>query len=151
MSGFLPGHIFQIVKAMVFPVVTYRCESWTVKKAECQRIDSFELWCWRRLLNVPWTATRSNQSIQRQSTLNIHWKNWHWSWSSSTVCVCVCVCVSWSVESNSLQPHGQSMEFSRQEYWSGLPFPSLRDSPDTGIKLGYPALKVASLPSKLAG
>ena len=52
-----------IVKAMVFPVVTYSCESWTVKKAECQRTDTFELWCWRRLLRVPWTARRSNQSI----------------------------------------------------------------------------------------
>ena len=52
-----------LVKAMVFPVVMYRCESWIIKKAECQRIDGFELWCWRRLLRVPWTARRSNQSI----------------------------------------------------------------------------------------
>ena len=52
-----------LVKAMVFPVVMYGCESWTVKKAECLRIDAFELWCWRRLLRVPWTARRSNQSI----------------------------------------------------------------------------------------
>ena len=52
-----------LVKAMVFPVVMYGCESWTVKKAERQRIDAFELWCWRRLLRVPWTAWRSNQSI----------------------------------------------------------------------------------------
>ena len=50
-----------LVKAMVFPVVMYGCESWTIKKAECQRIDAFELWCWRRLLRVPWTASRSNQ------------------------------------------------------------------------------------------
>ena len=55
-----------IVKAMVFPMVTYRCESWTVKKAECQRIDAFELWCQIRLLKVPWTARRSNQSIFRE-------------------------------------------------------------------------------------
>ena len=54
------------VKAMVFPVVMYGCESWTVKKAECQRIDAFELWCWRRLLRVPWTARRSNQSILKE-------------------------------------------------------------------------------------
>ena len=54
-----------IVKAMVFPVVMYRCESWTIKKAEHQRIDAFELWCWRRLLRVPWTA-RSNQSIPKE-------------------------------------------------------------------------------------
>ena len=55
-----------LVKAMVFPVVTYGCESWTVKKAECQRIDAFELWCWKRLLRVPWTARRSNQSILKE-------------------------------------------------------------------------------------
>ena len=55
-----------LVKAMVFPVVMYGCESWTVKKAACQRIDGFELWCWRRLLRVPWTARRSNQSILKE-------------------------------------------------------------------------------------
>ena len=55
-----------LVKAMVFPVVMYGCEGWTVKKAECQRIDAFELWCWRRLLRVPWTARRSNQSILKE-------------------------------------------------------------------------------------
>ena len=55
-----------IVKAMVFPVVMYGCESWTIKKAEHQRIDAFELWCWRRLLKVPWTARRSNQSILKK-------------------------------------------------------------------------------------
>ena len=55
-----------LVKAMVFPVVMYGCESWTVKKAECQRIDAIELWCWRRLLRVPWTARRSNQSILKE-------------------------------------------------------------------------------------
>ena len=55
-----------LVKAMVFPVVMYGCESWTIKKAECQRIDSFELWCWRRLLRVPWTARRSNQSMLKE-------------------------------------------------------------------------------------
>ena len=55
-----------LVKAMVFPVVMYGCESWTIKKAEHQRIDSFELWCWRRLLRVPWTARRSNQSILKE-------------------------------------------------------------------------------------
>ena len=55
-----------IIKAMGFPVVTYGCESWTIKKAECQRIDAFELWCWRRLLRVPWIAKRSNQSILKE-------------------------------------------------------------------------------------
>ena len=55
-----------LIKAMVFPVVMYGCESWTVKKAKCQKIDAFELWCWRRLLSVPWTARRSNQSILKE-------------------------------------------------------------------------------------
>ena len=55
-----------LIKAMVFPVVMYGCESWTIKKAECQRIDAFELWCWRRLLRVPWTARRSNQSVLKE-------------------------------------------------------------------------------------
>ena len=55
-----------LAKAMVFPVVMYGCESWTIKKAECRRIDAFELWCWRRLLRVPWTAKRSNQSILKE-------------------------------------------------------------------------------------
>ena len=56
----------RIVKVLIFPVVLYGCESWTIKKAECQRIDAFELWCWRRLLGVPWTARRSNQSILKE-------------------------------------------------------------------------------------
>ena len=55
-----------IVRAMVFPLVMYRCDSWTIKKAECQRIDAFELWCWRRFWRVPWTARRSNQSILKE-------------------------------------------------------------------------------------
>ena len=55
-----------LVKAMVFPVVMYGCESWTIKRAECKRIDTFELWCWRRLLRVPWTARRSNHSILKE-------------------------------------------------------------------------------------
>ena len=57
-----------LVKAMVFPVVMYGCENWTIKKAECQRIDAFELWCWRRLLRVPWTARRSNQFILMETS-----------------------------------------------------------------------------------
>ena len=55
-----------LARAMVFPVIMYRCESWTIKKAECRRIDTFELWCWRRLLRVPWTARRSNRSILKE-------------------------------------------------------------------------------------
>ena len=66
-----------LVKAMVFPVVMYGCESWTITKAECWQIDAFELWCWRRLLRVPWTA--------RRSVLGVHWKDWCWSWNSNTL------------------------------------------------------------------
>ena len=61
----LPTNV-HLVKAMIFPVVMYGCESWSVKKAECQRIDAFELWCWRRLLRVPWTASTSNKSILKE-------------------------------------------------------------------------------------
>ena len=61
----LPTKVY-LVKAMVFPAVMYGCESWTIKKAECRRTDAFELWCWRRLLRVPWTARRSNQSILKE-------------------------------------------------------------------------------------
>ena len=75
----------RLVKAMVFPVVMYECESWSVKKAECWRIDAFELWCWRRLLRVPWTARRSNQSILKEISPGCSWKDWCWSWNSSTL------------------------------------------------------------------
>ena len=64
-----------LVKAMVFPVAMYGRESWTIKKAECLKIDPFEPWCWRRLLRVPWTARRSNQSILKEISPNIHWKD----------------------------------------------------------------------------
>ena len=63
----------------------YGYESWTIKKAEHWRIDAFELWCWRRLLRVPWAARRSNQSILKESVLNINWKDWCWSWNSNTL------------------------------------------------------------------
>ena len=79
-----------LVKAMVFPVVMYGCESWTIKKAECQRIDAFELWCWRRLLRVPWTA--------RKSVLRVHWKDWCWSWNSNTL-------ATWCEELTHLKRH----------------------------------------------
>ena len=68
-----------VVKATVFPVIMYRCKNWTIKKAECWRINAFELWCWRRLLRIPWTARMSNQSILERSNLNIHRKDWCWS------------------------------------------------------------------------
>ena len=69
----MPTKVY-LVKAVVFPVVMYGCESWTVKKAECQRIDAFELWCWRKLLRVPWTARRSNQSILKKISPGISLK-----------------------------------------------------------------------------
>ena len=75
----------RLVKAMVFPVVMYGCESWTIKKVERRRIDSFALWCWRRLLRVPWTARRSNQSTLKEISLGVHWRDWYWSWSSNTL------------------------------------------------------------------
>ena len=65
----------RIVKAMVFRVVMYACESWTIKKVDCQRIDAFKLWCWRRLLRATWTTRRSNQSILKEINPNIHWKD----------------------------------------------------------------------------
>ena len=67
------------VKDMVFPVVMYKCESWTIKKAEGWRIDAFEFWCWRRLLRFPWIARRPNQSLLRKAILNIHWMDWCWN------------------------------------------------------------------------
>ena len=70
---------------MVFPVIMYGCECWTVKKAERRRIDAFELWCWRRLLRVPWTARRSNQSILKEISPRMSLEGCCWSWNSSTL------------------------------------------------------------------
>ena len=70
---------------MVFPVVMYGCESWTIKKVERQRIDAFELWCWRRLLRVPLTVWKSNQSILKEISPDIHWTDWCWSWNCNTL------------------------------------------------------------------
>ena len=72
-------------KAMVFPAVRYARERWTIKKAEHLRTDAFQLGCGRRLLRASWTARRSNESILKEITLNIHWKDWCWSWCSSTL------------------------------------------------------------------
>ena len=74
-----------LIKVMVFPVVLYGCESWTIKEVKHQRIDAFELWCWRRLLRVPWTARRSNQSILKEISPEYYWKDWCWSWNSNTL------------------------------------------------------------------
>ena len=75
----------RLVKAMVFPVVIYGCESWTTKKNECRRIDAFELWCWRRLLRVPWTARRSNQSILKEISPGCSLVGLIWSWNSNSL------------------------------------------------------------------
>ena len=79
------------------PVVMCGCESRTIKKDECRRIDGFELWCWRRLLRVPWAAWRSNQSILKKSVLNIHWKDWYWRWSSNTLAIWCEVLTHWKI------------------------------------------------------
>ena len=75
------------IKAMVFPVARYRCENWTIKKADCQRIDTFELLCWRRLLRAPWRARRSNQSVLKEINpeYSLEGECWCWSWSSDTL------------------------------------------------------------------
>ena len=80
----LPTNV-HLVKAMVFPVAMYGCESWTVKKAEDWKIGAFELWCWRRLLRVPWTARRSNQSILKEISAEYSLEGLCWSWNSSTL------------------------------------------------------------------
>ena len=74
-----------LVKAVVFPVVMYGCERWTVKKVECWGIDAFELWCWRRLLRVPWTGRRPSQSTPKDVSPEYSWEDWCWSWNSSTL------------------------------------------------------------------
>ena len=77
----------RLVKAMVFSVVMYGWKGWTVKKAEPQRIDAFELWCWRRLLWVPWIARRFNQSILKETSPGVQWKDWCWGWNSNTLTI----------------------------------------------------------------
>ena len=77
----LPTNV-HLVKAMLFPEVVYGCENWIIKKAKCRRINIFKLWCWRRLLRVPWTARRSNQSILKEINPEYLSKDW-WSWSSN--------------------------------------------------------------------
>ena len=76
---------FCLVKAMVFPVVMYGCKSWTIKKVEHWRIGAFELWCWRRLLRVPWTCKEIQPVHPKGSVLSVHWKDWCWSWNSNSL------------------------------------------------------------------
>ena len=98
----------RLVRAMVFPVVIYGCESWTVKKAEHWRIDAFELWCWRGILRVPWTAGRSNQSILKKSVLNIQWKDWCWNWNSNTL-------ATWCEELTHWKDHDVGKDWRQEE------------------------------------
>ena len=79
----------------MFPIVMSGYESWTIKKAERQRIDAFELWCWRRLLRVPWTARRSNESILKDISPGCSWKDWCWSWNSNTLVTSCKVLTHW--------------------------------------------------------
>ena len=79
---------FCLVKAVVFPVVMYGCESWTIKKSDFQRTDAFELWCWRRLLRVPWTATRSTQLILKEINPEYSLEELRLKWNSSTLATC---------------------------------------------------------------
>ena len=134
---------------MVFPVVMYECESWTIKKAECQRIDAFELWCGRRLVRVPWTARRSNQSTLKEMNpeyslerLMLKPKLQYFGHLMLRAVCCVLSCFSyvWLYVTIELTPWTiahkvpLSIGFSKQEYWSGLPFPSPGNLPDSGIK-----------------
>ena len=115
----------RLVKAMVFPVVTYGCESWTVKKAEHWRTDAFELWCWRRLLRVPWTARRSNQCILKEISPGILLSPC--LFNLYTACVRVCMFSQFSCVQlfatlwTEADPATLSMGLCREEYWSGLP------------------------------
>ena len=136
-----------LVKSMVFPVVMYGCESWTVKKAEHRRIDAFELWCWRRLLRVCWTARRSNQSILKEISLGISLEGMMLKLIVVQFAQVKLFATPWTIACQG----PLSMEFSRQRYWSLLPFPSPGDLPDSGIKHGSPALQADSLLSELPG
>ena len=99
-----------LVKAMIFPVVMYGCESWTIKEAEHQRIDAFELWCWRRLLRVTWTIRRSNQSILKEISPEWSLEGWCWSWNSKNL-------VTWCKELT----HFKRPWCSGSWWWTGKP------------------------------
>ena len=101
----------RLVKAMVFPVVMYGCESWTVKKAECRRIDAFELWCWRRLLRVPWTARRSKQSILKEISPGISLEDQIRSVAQS----CLTLCDPMNHSTTGLPVHHQLQEFTQTQ------------------------------------
>ena len=83
----LPTNV-RLVKAMAFPVFMYECENWTIKKAKRQRTDAFELWCWRRLLRIPWTERISNHSVLKEIISEYSLKDWCWNWGSNTLTTC---------------------------------------------------------------
>ena len=133
-----------IVKAMVSPVVMNRCESWTIKKAEHQTIDAFKLWCWKRLLRVPWTARRSKQSIQRKSALNIHWKDGCWSWSFNTLAIWCEEPTLWCWERLKAKGEGVGAEdeMVRQHHWlNGHEFVPSQGVKDNGLACCSPGAR----------
>ena len=134
------------VKAVVFPVVMYGCDSWTIKKAEHQRIDAFKLWCWRRLLRVPWTARRSNQSTLKEINpeysleglmlkLKLQYFG-HLVWIAMPECMLSCFSHVWLFVTpwTIVLQDPLSMGFSRQDYWSGLLCPPPGYLPHPGIE-----------------
>ena len=141
---------------MVFLVVKYGCESWTIKKAECRRTDAFELWCWRRLLRVPWTARRSNLSIVKKINIgrtdaeveaSILWppdaksRLTRKDPNAGKVFVTQSCPILGDPMDYIAHQVPLSVEFSRQEYLSGLLFPSPGDLPNPGIEPGSPTLQ----------
>ena len=105
------------VKAVVFLVVMYGCESWTIKRAEHQRIDAFELWCWKRLFRIPWTARISNQSILKE-ILGVHWKDWCWSWNSNILATWLKRWLNWK-DSDAGRDWGQEEKGTTEDEMAG--------------------------------
>ena len=129
----LPTNI-HLVKAMGFPVVMYGCENWTIKKAECQRTVAFELWCWRRLLRIPWIARRSNQSILEETSPEYSLEGLMLKLLVKSLSSVRLFVTPWTV-AYQIPP---SMGFSRQEYCSGLSFPSPEALSNAGIEPSLP-------------
>ena len=118
----------RLVKAMVFPVVTYGCESWAIKKAECWRIDAFELWCRRRLLRVPWTARRSNKSILKEISPEYSLEGLCWSWNSNTLATWCKELTHWVKTLMLGKIEGRRREQQRMRWLEGI-----RDSMDMSL------------------
>ena len=133
-----------VVKTVVLPVIMYGCESWNIKKAECQRTDTFKLWCWRRLLRVPWVARRANQSTLKEINLDIPWKDWCWSWSFSALASWCKELTRWKDPNagkdwRQKEKEGTEDEMIKQHHWlNGRVFEqTLGDSEGQGIMMYY--------------